>query len=265
MDHVFEELAFLAPAWMGRDTATDAASDNPGVIAIAKFHRPPKAARGHTYVVAANQSYEPAKATLTVPILARNKSARLLVLRENRVIPVADGRFTDEFAGLGAHVYTTLEVVPYFETLEAIEKQIATALERPRREGNLLASGKVRWAIGAFGRRFASDADLADGARNAAGWFPVYDDRTQCLVVFEKPVTFSRVDLYSPTIRAADLDAWIDGKWKTLHQWKDEYLYRLAYQGEKVTTDKVRIRPTAARQGYGSWLIHEITELGIYE
>ena len=58
---------------------------------------------------------------------------------------------------------------------------------------------------------------------------------------------------------------WRDGGWKAIHAWKDQFLYKLAWRGERVTTDRLRIVPTKARQGYGSWLIHEITELGSYE
>ena len=265
MNYVFEELTLLAPAWSSRDTAIEAACDNPDIDVVAKFYRPRREDRGHTFLVAANQSYEPKKATFTVPALARDKNSRLLVLRENRLVPVENGKFTDEFPGLGAHVYTTLEVLPSLKTLDEIQAEITAVLKRPKDEGNILASGKVRWAIGEFGGAFQSDNDLADGVRDAAGWFPVYGDRKQCVIAFEKPVTFSRVVLDTPTIRAADLDVWVGGEWKTIHQWKDEYLYRLTYKGAKVTTDKIRIRPTDARLGYGSWLIHEITELGIYE
>jgi len=265
MSYVFEELTLLAPAWSSRDTAVEAVSDNPDVDVIAKLYQPRREERGHTFIVAANQSYEPKKATFTVPVLAKNRNARLLALRENRVVAVEAGKFTDEFPGLGAHVYTTLEVLPSLRTLDEITGEIAAALKRPKDEGNILASGKVRWAIGEFGGAFQSDSDLADGVRDAAGWFPVYADRKQCLILFEKPITFSRVSLDTPTIKAADLDVWVGGQWKTIHQWKDQYLYRLTWKGEKVTTDKIRIRPTEARQGYGSWLIHEITELGIYE
>lgn len=265
LNYIFEELAFLAPAWMSRDTATEATSDSPDIDVIAKHYRPRKEDHAHTFLVAANQSYEPRKATFTVPILAKNKSPRLLVLRENRVIPVADGKFTDEFAGLGAHVYTTLEVLPALCTLDEIEQEIANLLRRTKEEGNILASGEVRWAIGEFGAAFQADSSLADGVRDAAGWFPVYSDRTQCLIIFEKPVTFSRLELATPTITAAALEVWANGKWKTVHEWKDAYLHELTWKGGPVTTTKLRIRPTEARKGYGSWLIHEITELGIYK
>ena len=264
MGYVFEELAFLAPAWLQRGAATGATSSNGQVDVVAKQHKPERARHGHVFIVAANQSYGPNKTTITVPALAEGKVAHLLVVRENRTVAVKDGAFTDDFGGLGAHVYTTLEVLPRFRTLPEIEAEIAAARERAKRDGNLLASGQVRWAIGGFGRSFQSDSALADGADDAAGWFPVYGDREQCEIVFEKPITFSRVELQTPTIRAATLEAWVGGEWKTLHEWKGQLLYRLSYKGEAVTTTKLRIRPTEARQGYGSWLVHEITEMGVY-
>jgi hypothetical protein len=265
MGYVFEELALLAPAWTDRNSEAKATSDNADVDVVAKFHRPADAARGHTYIVAANQGYGANKATITVPALAENKNTRLLVLRENRIVPVDNGRFTDGFEGLGVHVYTTLEVLPHLKTLGEIEKEIADALSRPAQDGNLLASGKVKWCLYDWGRSFQSDRDIADGVADAAAWFPAYDDRTQCVVKFEKPVRFSRVELYSPSLRNADLDIWADGQWKTIHQWRDQYLEKLTYRGEPVTTDQLRIRPLENRLGYGTWVYSEITELGVYE
>ena len=265
MNAVFEELTLLAPAWTARAAATEALSDNPAIDLTARYYRPEGAVRGHTFIVAANQSYEPATAMITVPILAQNKNPRLLVIRENRVVPVVDGAFSDTFTGLGVHVYTTLEVLPALQTLNEIERETAAALAEPARQGNILASGKVRWTIGEPGRAFQSDFDLADGQADAAGWMPVYEDRTQCPIVFEKPVTFRRVVIDSPTIKSAELDVWADGDWKTIHRWDEQYLHRFEYQGEPVTTDRLRIRPLAFREGYGSWVYPEITELGVYE
>ncbi|OGV74729.1 MAG: hypothetical protein A3K18_15270 [Lentisphaerae bacterium RIFOXYA12_64_32] len=265
MNYVFEELAFLAPVWTARDSAREATCANPDVDVIAKYRKPEGAARGHTFLVAANQSYSPSKATFTVPVLAENKNARLLVLRENRVVAVTDGTFADEFAGLGVHIYTTLEVLPDFRTLAEVQKEIDGVLAQPAKDGNLLGRPDVEWAIGEYGMNFSSDSDLADGVTDAGGWYPVYGDRKQCVVVFSKPVRFSRVVLHSTTIKAASLDIW-DGKdWKTIHQWKDQFLSRLEWKGEKVTTEKVRIKPEEDRLDYGAWRIPEIAELGIYE
>ncbi|HHX39371.1 MAG TPA: hypothetical protein GX715_05345 [Armatimonadetes bacterium] len=264
MDYIFEEVAFLAPAWLARDSATEVTADSPSVDVIAKHYKPEGAVRGHFFIVAANQSLDPSQVSFSVPLMGKQKCSRVLVLRENRVIPVRDGKFTDELEGLGARIYTTLEVLPDFRFLDEIEDEIATAIERPALAGNILAEGAVKWTIGEFGGAFSCDSDLADAVSSAAGWIPVYSDRSQCVIRFEKPVVFSRVEFCSPTIAGADLDIWQDNTWKTIHQWKDEYGRRLEYKGKRVKTDRIRIRPTAARQGFGSSALYEITELGLY-
>lgn len=265
MDAVFEELAFLARAWVAPGSEREVQCSNPEVDVQARYYQSRPVDPGHVFIVAANQSYGPNKATFNVPALAKGKNTRLLVLRENRVVTVTDGRFTDDFEGLGAHVYTTLEVLPHFKTLNELQGEIAAALQRPVTEGNLLAGNKVRWCIGDWGAAFQSDSDLADGVTNAGGWLPVYTDRTQCVITFEKPVSFSKVVLYTPTIKSADLDIWENGQWRTVHQWQDQFQHRLEWRGTKVTTDRLRIKPTAHRQGYGSWVLPEINELGVYE
>lgn len=265
MGYVFEELAFLAPAWTAADSDAAIGSDNPGVDAVARLHSPGGDRRAHTFIVAANQSDQPAQATFSVPCLRERRNARLLVLRENRVVPVVDGSFTDEFAGLGVHVYTTLEVLPDFRTLEEIEQEIAAEIARGGQAGNLLASDKVKWCVTDWGRGVDADRELCDGRTDAVGWMPVYEDRTQCLIRFAEPVSFSRVAVWTPTLKDADLEVWQDGEWKVLHQWRDQYLPKLEWQGQTQTTDQLRIRPVANRQGYGSWVYPEITELGIYQ
>lgn len=265
MDAVFEELALLAPAWNATGSAREATSDNPGVDVVAKHYQPRQDGYGHTFIVAANQSWDATKATITVPELAKGKKTRLLVLRENRVVTVQNGVFTDDFPGLGVHLYTTLEILPKLRTLDEIQQEINAAYQRPADEGNLLAQGKVRWSIGEANQEFQSDDDLADGATEAAAWLPVYSDRTQCVLNFEKPVTFKRVVAWTSTIKAGDLDIWENGAWKTIHQWQDQFGPKLEWSGQPVTTDKLRIRPTAQRQGYGSWAYDEIMELGVYE
>ncbi len=265
MDAVFEELAFLAPAWTAAGGARPAASDNPGVDVIAKRHQPRPVDRAHLFLVAANQSYDPATATFTVPALAELRAKRLLVLRENRVIEVSGDRFTDQFAGLGAHVYTTLEVLPRFKSLDELQAEIADALKQPVDAGNLLATGEVKWALGKPGAAAQPDPDLADGITDAAAWLPYYSDRNQCEVTFARPVTFRRVELWTSTIKAADLDLWQNGAWRTIHTWQDQYLPHLEWHGDPVTTDRLRIHIKAQRQGYGTWVWPEITELGVYE
>ena len=265
MDAVFEELTLLAPAWNAPGSDRPAQCDNPQVDVVAKFHCPPGASRGHTYIVAANQSREATAATIVVPELARGTATHLQVLRENRLVTVRDGAFTDSLAGLGVHVYTTLELLPSLASLDQIQSAITAAVRQPADQGNLLAQGPVRWSIGAPNQDFQSDVDLADGRVDAAAWLPVYTDRTECTIRLATPVTFSRLELWTSTVAAADLDIWVNGAWRTIHQWHDEYGPRLEWRGQAVTTDRLRIRPTAQRQGYGSWTYDEVMELGLYE
>lgn len=265
LDAIYQELTFLAPAWMNRDTATALTCDNPAVDALAKFYKPAGQERGHVYIVAANQSYGPNAATFTVPQLAASKYTHVLVLRENRVIPVVDGKFTDSFAGLGVHVYTTNEVVPHFKTLDQIQTQIASSYQAPVAAGNLLADPARRWSTGDTVWPTRQDAELVDGILDTAAWLPVYTDRTQCVITLEKPVTFSRLVFHSPTIRDADFDIWENGAWKTVFSWKDNLLYQFEYKGKAITTAKFRIKPVANRTGHGSWVLPEITELGLYK
>jgi len=263
MDYIFEDLTLLAPAWLERDAATEAKSDNPDVDVIAKHAKISENAQ--TYIMTANQSYDAKTATFDIPALAKDNVTHLLVVRENRVIPVVNGKFTDTFEGIGAHLYTSCEVLPNLKTVDEITQEIAAALDRPVKTGNLLANKKIKWAVGDFGTNFSSDDDLADGANDAAGWLPVYAERGFCQIVFKEPVTFSRVEMVTPTIKDADLQIWKDGDWKTIHQWRDQLLQKIEYSGEKVTTDKLRIVVVTQRKSHKGWDYPEISELGIYE
>lgn len=264
MTYVFEELTLLGPAWTRPEPPAEVKCDNAQVDVIARSYQPRPEDKRHFFLVAANQTDQPAKATLEVPALATGKYPRLLVLRENRVLEVQDGKFTDDFAPLGCHVYTTLEVLPHLSTLTEIEAEIAERYAMPVKNGNLLADPKVKWCLYDWGRGFQSDADLADGILDAAAWLPAYDDRTQCVLKFAQPITFTRVAFYSPTIKSAELDIMVKGQWQTLHKWPEQYTNEFSYKGNTVTTDQLRIRPTANRQGYGSWCLPEITELGLF-
>jgi len=263
LDAIFDELAFLAPAWLARDAAAPARSYNRAVDVIAKCYRPVPGVALQTFIVAAHQGSGPTQATISVPALAANGNTRLLVIGENRCLPVTAGRFSDRFDGLGTHVYTTLEVVPDFPSVAELGRQIAL-LGRQAQDGNLLADSRVQWTLVNGGWNFVPDGSLADGEHGTTGWLPAYGDKTQCEITFAQPVTFSRLVLYTPSIKDALAETWQGGRWRPLCQWRDQYLYRLEYQGPPVTTTRLRIRPTAARQGPTGPGGYEITELAIY-
>ncbi len=271
-DAVFEELTLVEPFWNARDSATGAKADDVRIDVCAKNAKLSADGPSHTVVVAVNRSYEPRKAKITIESLAKNKNTRLLVLRENRVIPVENGSFTDDFEGLGAHVYTTVEALPHLKTLVELKDEIAAPRKRAAAEGNILAKREVRWKLGASGAQYVEgegmpfgDGDFTDGLLDGYAWFPAGKPTGECVIVFEKPVSFSRIVCESSNIKDADVDVWDGKEWKTLHQWKDQFLERMEWKGAKTTTDRIRIKVTGKRLATGSWVSPEISQLGIFE
>lgn len=265
MDAVFADLTFLAQAWAGEGTDTEVTSTNPNVDVVAKAYSPRPGQRKHVFIVATNQGEGPQEAAISSPALKAHRNKTLVVLRENRVVKVnADGAFTDRFADLGSHVYTTLEIVPDLETWKELEEKVARRQRALRESGNLLAQPDIRWAIEEPGPPWKKPASLADGETNAAAWLPVYADRSQCLVIFDEPVTVGRVEFWSPTLKTARVEALDGDGWRTLHTWTDHVGQRFAWKGEAVTTDRVRIVPVEQKNGWGTWSYPEITEMGLY-
>ncbi len=265
MKYVFEDLAFLAPAWCAPGGNVKVDCDNPQVDVTAKALTPKGRREGHVFVVAAIQSYAGGKATFKVPALAKGRHRTLLVLRENRVVPVnPDGSFTDTFGRLGVHVYTSQQVLPALKSLEEIMDEIQAPFRRAAAEGNLLAQNGVRWSLGKTRSFGAPNQELIDGIIDAAAWMPGSPADKECEITFAKPVTFSRVVFYSPTVRDAELQVMSGDKWKTIHRWKNQLLYRFEYKGKPNTTSALRIRVTANRRDY-NWVLCEITEMGVYK
>jgi hypothetical protein len=255
MDAVFEELALLAPAWKLPGTATDCESSNELVDAIAKRCQRQEGRATHAFLVAANQSYDANDATITCPALKDLRTTQLIVLRENRTVEVKDGVFTDHFGRLGVHVYTTLEALPYLRSLAEIQTEIDTRLAAAAKKGNLLAQPGVKWQVMGGKGLFSRSNELIDGVRNAGGWLPVYGDR---------PLTFSRVVLYTPSIRDAELQIDDNGEWRTIHAWRDQLLQRLEWKGQPVTTKALRVLPTKSRANWSGRALNEITEMELY-
>lgn len=263
MNHVFETLTFLAPVWTDETSDTDSSSSNDEVAVIAKDHRGDGV--NNVYVVAVNEGYDDQQSTFKVPALARHKIDRLVVLREGRTVKVnPDGTFTDRFGRLGVHVYTSLEVLPAFKSLEEIRHEIDAPRKRAAEAGNILAGGDIEWWIDERNKNFSTDLDLADGITDAAGWIPWYGDKTQMVVELEKPVSVARVVVHSPSLKAATLEAWVDGQWKTLHRWEDHALQEMTWSGDAVKTTKFRFSKFATRRNTKRGAMPEITELGLY-
>ena len=272
MTYVFEELAFLEAPWIASDSDVpiEVTSEVP-VSAVAKLYGPPKRRVKHLYIVAANETRTPTKATFNVPAVAKARlKDRLVVLRENRLVKIEGSTFTDSFGPLGVHVYTTNDRLPSLKSLTSIEAEIAAALARGRRQGDLLGNASVTWRV-SQGLETVLDNDdeihgnLIDGVLDSAGWFPVYGSRAGLTIAFDKPVSFQRVWLYSPNLRGLELKASLDGAtWQVVHTWRDQSLPELTWQGEPVATRFLQFVPKQTRNGFGSWSVPEITELALY-
>jgi hypothetical protein len=268
-DAVFEELVLLEPFLTARDAAIPASADLPTIDVAARTAQISKDGWKHTAIVAVSRSYEPCSARITVPALG--KATQLLVLRENRVVPVVDGAIRDTFDRLGVHVYTTIEALPHLKTLAELAEAVA-APQRAAAAGNLLADASIHWRLAATGSSYVegegsprADRSFTAGLRDGSGWFPIGKPTGDCVLLFDAPLAFSRLDLTSATIRDADLDIWAGGGWENLHQWKGHLLPRLEWSGPAVTTTRIRIAVKATRRGSASWLTPEIAEMGIYK
>lgn len=268
-DAIFEELVLLEPFLTARDAIVPASADLATVDVMARQAKLAAGGRQHLAIVAVNRSYEPCEVRLSAPALA--KVPQVLVLRENRVVPVVDGVITDRFDRLGVHVYTTLEALPHLKTLDELADEVAAPLRAATAAGNLLATGGVHWRLAATGSNYVegegsplADQDLTSGLRDGHGWFPIGKPTGDCVLLFDAPVGFTRLALISATIRDADLDVWDGAAWKTIHQWRGQVLPGLEWKGAAQRTTRLRIAVKATRVGVGSWLTPEISELGIF-
>lgn len=265
MDAIFEDLAWLEPVILANDGPI-LTCDEPRIDAIART-RPVFDGMEATVIISANQSYSNCTATFHVDSMEKNQNTRILVAREDRVLTVTNGTFTDTFAPLAVHIYTTQEVLPAFKTLPELEAELRAPFEAGRKAGNLLLDPTVKWRVGMNSLPpfmspdpTAEAADLVDGLLDG-GWAPWDDDRSQCVVWFEQPVTFSRISLQTRTIRSAEIEI-LDGReWRRIGGWDDAYINSLHWQGAPVTTSRVRIRILATRGNAQA----SIGELGFYQ
>lgn len=92
---VDRRIASLAPALLGRDVAVTEDPAGPVKLGVRSYD-------GATYAIAVNSSLRSAKATLTVPGLARGL---LTVIGEGRTLATAGGKIKDTFPALGVHLY----------------------------------------------------------------------------------------------------------------------------------------------------------------
>ncbi|MDD5705236.1 MAG: hypothetical protein PHR35_04885, partial [Kiritimatiellae bacterium] len=234
--YLFELLAWLdSPLMDGKDVPLAVACSEGAVDAIGKA-----APDGELYVVAANRSDVTLTATFKSEAFKSRK--RMNVVGENRSVAIRDGAFEDRFVLNGAHVYTTLEALPYMKSVDEVKAELA-ALRTNYDKGNLLRNGSTDWAVGIDGRNARLYGDqLADGCVDTGGWFPAYTSRTEFDLVFPKGVKFHKFVFYSYNIESATLQVWDSGKWTDLKTWNDMQGFKQTWEGDRKETVKMRLR-----------------------
>ena len=138
------------------------------------------------------------------------RKSRVLVLRENRVIPCAIN---------GHQLGASARICPRWRcfrlpALDEIGDEIATAIERPALAGNILAEGAVKWTIGEFGGAFGCAAIWRmqspappGGSRSIA--------TARSVIRFESRSSFL-VSSFARPPSPAPSDIWQDNTWKTI-------------------------------------------------
>lgn len=193
------------------------------------------------------------------------------VLREGRRITITNGVIADTFAPQAVHVYTTVTILPRFESPEAVWAEIQGWAKTAIATGNLLVQPGLRYRIS--GSRFNMDGSdpttdrfqVADGNKDQNAWTEGDMDGKACKITFEKPVTFTRLTMSSPTILTADLEAEVDGKWRTLTSWVNNEDRDFEWQGDAVTVRAIRINARDTRIDGSGPARAGITELGLFD
>lgn len=269
-DSIFEDTLLLEKAWLSPGSEMPITCDTPGVDVVGRTA--PAQGQPIVFLVAANQEKGKITARFRSEALARAGVTRLMVLRENRVVEVRNGEFTDTFEPLGSRIYTTLEMLPPLCSLDELRAEVEAGQLKHRAEGNLMADPSRIWRV--LPRpggdplegdgMLRADGTLTDGRLDTAGWMSQVRSPGPFAVEFEKPVVFSRLRLVSPTFKDATLEVQEGGGWRKLHEWRDQVSYNMEWSGGPVTTRVVRVTGTAQRRHFSPWSYDEVTEMGLY-
>ncbi|KKR03714.1 MAG: hypothetical protein UT30_C0021G0013 [Candidatus Uhrbacteria bacterium GW2011_GWF2_39_13] len=97
---------------------------------------------GNTFfLMAANTSYEKRKASFQMNI--EHPPTRMFVVGENRVVEITEGGFTDMFAPVETHLYTTDIGIAKIVDLSATHTQIKQKRAERKKNGNLVGIGEL--------------------------------------------------------------------------------------------------------------------------
>jgi len=223
---------------------------------------------GNIYIIAVNTSPDEVKVKLSYPLLKRYK--KLYVISEDRVIPLKNGSFSDDFGYVATHVYTTNPRFPKLKNIKEVRKEIEVFRSRLQKPGNLAYEGKgtMLRASGNYGNRYSNLHWVVNGITDGQGWYDISRKFPAWLeLLFPKEVSVGRVVIYTPSLKDYEVQGWNpeEGKWVTLVKVKNQKLdpigpepTRIEFSFSPIKTVKLRLMV------YRSRVITEVNEWEVY-
>jgi hypothetical protein len=213
------------------------------------------------WIFAVSTTHGKENATFTLPQLG---SRTLNLVRESRTISARQGTFSDVFDNFELHIYTTAQP-PKLETVAQVEARIAKRNEQRRKPGNLAFQMQEYDGVtleASSNRATARRADTSlwhvtdglflDNRKNALPREYWHDNTPNkapdwISLAFEKKIKVGRAVIYpyGKSLKDFEVQAWIDGAWKTLASRKDgnDDVFELKFA--PVESDKFRLYVTA--------------------
>jgi len=251
IDAMYETLRYLEPALLAPGPEpVSVKSPGDSVLALVK-----KTDQGVT-IFAANMSDQPAKAKIESPALAR--LSQMYVVREDRMVKVARSAIEETFEGYGVHIYTTIAMLPYMDTITQINARIKREQSVGADQGNLIYMDSRVKCFDASGIMYRALPYLIDGVYDHPAWLGFKSRWLE--VAFGRELTISRVVVSSVNLRDYEVQAWTDGQWKQVSAVKGNRLFRVEHRFAPTTTVKIRIAGAKTRKS-----APEIAEVEVYK
>ena len=208
---------------------------------------------------AVNTRTAPQNATFT---LAGDVPKALYVVSEGRTVTLDQGRFSDRFDLYEGHIYTTRRDLAEGPTLADAQAAIARELAARRKPGNLALRDLGTTVTASSTHTYAGALWMTtDGAVRGNGWRDgtpkEYPDWLQ--VELPQPAAVGRVEVYSGTITAAEVQVQQDGQWRTAGPLTPQPEGPLVARFTPLPAAAVRVVITQGREDLSA-----ITEIEIY-
>jgi hypothetical protein len=247
----YEELYHLEPVLLnGQVQNADVSSPSNAVDCLLI-----KKGKG-IFLFAVNTSPEPCEAIFVSDALKGAKLAS--VLREDRAVQLDEGTLKDAFEGYDVHLYTT-DTFPYMDTLKEVREEIEWRKRHTR--DNIIFNDRSVIIRTNDGRKGYNQNALFNGVIDSPAWIAVAPPRGEALwLELSRPrlLEFSKVVLYSCTLRDYEIQAWANGKWETFADAKNDVRVKKEHQFPSIRTVKVRV---VIRKSAG---LPEINEIALF-